>query len=439
MPTTPRLDDPSTRIYEWELNENSTRYEYPRAWPSSNALSIKFSLLATINAVVAASALLLIVSIVRYEKIRKNSFQLYLLFIAIPDFIASFCCFLTCVLSAPNAEYYSEAMCGFQSFYLTFGFTANGWMNGVIVYQVHKLLKYSQNRRRYFPPTRKQVFQHTAIVYVYALLWGMLSAFNISGVPLESHAFHGYACFPMEADRSLTWFYYFAFLPCVIMLPCTYAFGVFFHIYWYDLLPKEGKRRKIAIFLMRIIALYFFVWAPFLIVGVVGNFVPMSSWVNFTTSAITHLQALFTTVVCYHTNDEVKAAMQNLMWCRWREDLEIEVVEITGNTTRLSSILKRISMRRSKRSTEDEEIHVDNPLFIFPETVESDLELSKQKRPEKAAGKDGNGIEQNYNDVIVSSDFKGGSENHNSGLPEMSDDDLEISEDDLEVLITKEP
>ena len=277
----PRLDDPSTRIYEWQLNENSTRYDVARAWASSDALSIKFSILATVNAFVSAASLLLIVAILRKPEIRRNSFNLYVLFIAIPDFIASFSCFLTCVMSAPKAEYYSEAMCGYQAFYLTFAFTANAWLNGVIMYQVHTLLKYSQNRRRYFPPTRKQVFCHVAAVYIYALIWGMLAGFNIPGMPLKAHAYYGYACFPMEADDTLTWFFYFVFCPLTILIPCTYAFGVMFHIYWYKLLPSDGRHRTIALFLVRIIAVYFLAWYPFLVITILGSFVEMSSWITY--------------------------------------------------------------------------------------------------------------------------------------------------------------
>jgi hypothetical protein len=315
MTIIPRLDDPSTRIYEWQLNENSTRYDAVRAWPTSDALSIKFSILATITAIVLVSSLLLIASILREAEIRRNSFNLYLLFIAVPDFIASFSCFLTCVMSAPKAEYYSEAMCGYQAFYLTFAFAANAWLNGVIMYQVHKLLRYSQHRRRYFPPRRKEVLCHAAAVYAYALFWGMLAAFNIQGMPLKSHAYYGYACFPMEADDTLTWFFYFVVMPFMLLIPCTYAFGVMFHIYWYKLMPSEGRSRNIALFLVRIVAVYFFVWLPFLLQALVGNFVTMSSWVNFTTSAISHLQALFTTVVCYYTSTDLKASMRAIMLC----------------------------------------------------------------------------------------------------------------------------
>jgi hypothetical protein len=158
-----RLDSPT--LYEWDLNENSTRYDYPRSWPEAGVLRIQFAVLATINALVAFASFILIVAILKSRKVRKDPFNLYLLLIAIPDFVASSSCFLTSVMSAPASKFFSEAMCGFQAFYLTFAFAGNALMNAVFVYQIHKLLKYSHRRRTYFPPTRQQVLGLAAAVY----------------------------------------------------------------------------------------------------------------------------------------------------------------------------------------------------------------------------------------------------------------------------------
>lgn len=265
MPET-RLDTPT--LYQWQLNENSTRYDNPRAQLSEHELQIQFSILAFINALVAFSTFVLIAGILRSRNVRSSSFNLYLLFMAIPDFIGSFFCLFTCALSAPLAKYYSEAMCGFQSFYLVFAFCGNAWVNVVIVHEVSKLLSYSQYRRRYFPPKRHQVFRHVALVYTYAFVWGILAAFPISGMPFQSKAFHGYACFPMEQDEFSSYFLYFAFLPGILIVPLVYCLYVVGRIWWMGLLPQAGKRRALSLFLMRLILVYFLGWAPFLLLGV---------------------------------------------------------------------------------------------------------------------------------------------------------------------------
>jgi hypothetical protein len=146
IPSTPRLDDPT--FYIWQLNETDARFDYPRAWPSGQTLHVQFAILATVNAIVAVTVLILLVSMVRSVKVRASVFNFYLIGIAVPDFCASFFCLLTCAMSAPMSQFYSEAMCGFQAFYLCWSFSSNAWLNGVIVYQIHKLLRYSNIRMR---------------------------------------------------------------------------------------------------------------------------------------------------------------------------------------------------------------------------------------------------------------------------------------------------
>ena len=263
--TASRIDSPI--LYQWDLNENSTRYDYPRGRPEDNVLQIQFSILAFINGLVAIATFILILAILKSKKLRSNAFNLYLLFMAIPDFIGSLFCLLTCAMSAPGSDFYSEAMCGFQSFYLIFAFAGNAWTNVIIFHQVNKLLEYSQNRRRYFPPTKQQVFCHVGMVYTYALIWAALMAFPIKGMPIQTKLYYGFACFPMEQDETSTWFFYFAFLPAILLFPFIYTLYVMGRILVKQMLPKEGKRRNLSIFLMRLILLYFVGWLPFLLLA----------------------------------------------------------------------------------------------------------------------------------------------------------------------------
>ena len=161
----PRIHDPV--LHEWALNATHDRYDYPKAWPSSGRLRVEFSILAAINALTASFVFLLIVALLRSKRVRSIVFNLYLLFIAIPDFLVSFLCFLTCAMSAPQSKFYSEWMCGFQSFYLNWAFISNAWLNGVVVFQIHRMLRHSRIRRRYRPPTHRQVCGHAAVTRMF--------------------------------------------------------------------------------------------------------------------------------------------------------------------------------------------------------------------------------------------------------------------------------
>ena len=291
------------------------RFDYKLAWPSQSHLKIQFLLLAIINAIVSTVCLLLIVGILRYRKVRQNAFNLYILFIAIPDFIVSFFCFLTCAMSAPEGRFYSEWMCSFQAFYLLFGFTANCWMNAVVVYEVHRLLRLSKRMARYIPPTRTTALMQVVAVYLYAAFWGLTSVWDIPRWPQKTQLLYGFNCFPNDYDRQgSTAFYFFVFLPLFMGIPLVYAFFVMCDIWRRKLLPPTGKRRELALYFSRVILVYFGMWAPFLIVCTIGNFVNITSWVYWVGAAWAHIQGLVSSIVA-STRPQIKDALIDTYRC----------------------------------------------------------------------------------------------------------------------------
>merc|ERR1711976_1090557 len=83
------------------------------------------------------------------EKVRSKPFNLYLIYLMIPDFTFSLLCAITCLLNALNGGFYSHAMCNFQQLYVVFGIGSNAWLNSIIAHQLHKILRQSNTRRRY--------------------------------------------------------------------------------------------------------------------------------------------------------------------------------------------------------------------------------------------------------------------------------------------------
>eukprot|EP00977_Amphora_coffeiformis_P026744 scaffold29618_cov183-Amphora_coffeaeformis.AAC.6 len=321
----PRLDD--NVLYRSEvdsLDNNSTsltRFDYPRVSSSPEDLHLQFSILGTVNLLVAFSCGLLILGILRSRRVgvSKGPFDLYLLFIALPDFISGFSCMLTCWMSAPEKSYVSEEMCGYQAFYLNATVAANTWMNAVIIYQIHKLLRYSNVRRRYIPPTTQQACCHAAIVYAYAILWGVLCGMQVDlfGMPFNSHALSGLYCIPME-EKGNSWFYYLAFLPGIFILPSLYALAIMAHILLKGMLPGSGRRRVLALFLIRIIFLYIAVFLPLSLSLLIGNFVYFeSNWAYYIPAVMTHLQGILTTLLVYFTNPKIAESMKKVLQCDW--------------------------------------------------------------------------------------------------------------------------
>mmetsp|Transcript_27214 Transcript_27214/g.44996 ORF Transcript_27214/g.44996 Transcript_27214/m.44996 type:complete len:445 (-) Transcript_27214:1691-3025(-) len=436
-----RLSDPLLRYSE--LNETHTRYDVSTAAPSDYVLRLQFILLATINAVVAVACSILLVSLLRSKTVRSNPFNGYLVLIIIPDLVASFFCFLTCAMSAPGSSYYSERMCGFQSFYLTFGFTANCWMNAVIVYQLHKMLRQSNMRRRYYPPTHYRVLYEAAAVYLYSTVLGLLGVWNIHWLPHKSKNYHGLNCFPMEYDFASSLVYWLVFIPAMMVIPIAYAIWVTCDVLWRKLLPPLGRRRALVVYFSRLVFVYLFMWVPFLIVCTLGNVMPLPDWVYWSGAAWAHLQGL---VSCYFSTQkaDVKECVVAFVACR-----EEVVVNISGpelercpsdtqvagsNAAFVSRLFKevRTSLRRKptavvsseerKGSDDDEQpsqsnkgvsgnlqaVRLSNAMPISTITPDDETEQVKDTRDESDvnecldSGEFGTGVNNDVNDILAS-------------------------------------
>jgi len=142
---------PKLRV--WQINENSTRYQIMDAAPSDKDLQHYWWSWAVIALFVGSCSLILFLSILSSPKARRNPFNVYLLYLAVPDFVFSLSCGVTCLLNAWNGEYWSAWMCNFQDWYCVFGIGANMWLNACVTRELHTMLKFSHGRKRYMSPT----------------------------------------------------------------------------------------------------------------------------------------------------------------------------------------------------------------------------------------------------------------------------------------------
>lgn len=294
----------------------------------------------------------------------NSPFNWYLLFISIPDFLAAFFCFWTCVLSIQKGEYFGEAMCGFQSFYLTWAFTSNTWLNARIVYEIHKLLRFSNIRKRYVPPTKKDVKIQAAGVYLYSLFWAILAGFNFKGFPMESGNHRGFACYPIDTEGSV-WFTLGVYMPLTILIPSFYAVVAMLHIWKRKLLPPAGRRRRIALFLIRVIVVYLGVWGPFLVVYFLLYAIDLNPWYQFSISMLSHLQGMITSILCYNTDDDLKASMKRVMRCRCRSDngsSQERLPPFTLSARFSRRFSKRISSMRTRMTNSEQSGPLEVPM-----------------------------------------------------------------------------
>lgn len=116
--TTP-LNVPPLRT--WDLNENSTRYDHIVAAPSDEALVRMWAIWSALTFLVSVFVLIVFLGILSDTKARRSSFNLYLIFLMVPDLVFSLICTISCAINSLVGHFYSESLCRFQSFYVMFG------------------------------------------------------------------------------------------------------------------------------------------------------------------------------------------------------------------------------------------------------------------------------------------------------------------------------
>ena len=162
---------------ESELDANSTRYEIGLAAPCDEELVrywYSWSAIALASGIFILTIFLSL--IMASPKVRRQSFNLYLLYLMIPDFSFSLLCGITCLMNAIHGSYWSHGMCNFQQWYCVWGIGSNCWINAIITWELHKLLKCCQQTKRYtIPPPQRVTCQALSVYLCCAFLgtWGL--------------------------------------------------------------------------------------------------------------------------------------------------------------------------------------------------------------------------------------------------------------------------
>ena len=184
-------------------------------------------------------------------------------------------CALNCILNARQGHIMSETWCRFQSFYVVFGISANSWLNAVIAREVHRMLRHSHQRKRYFPPKLRTITLQAFAVYAWTALCSILPTLNISWLPYKTALEAGAVCVPVEYNVASTVFFFCAFVPFLAVGPLFYVCWVAQDVMRKGLLPITGRTRELAIYFVRLIFVFVCMWLPKLCLFFIA-----SSWLN---------------------------------------------------------------------------------------------------------------------------------------------------------------
>lgn len=240
-------------ILYWSDVGDLDRRERTRAGPSDQGLVVMWSIYSPLLFLFSFVVMIVFLAIITNPKVRRNPFNKYILFLSFPDFVYSFLCAITCLASALNNGYSSWEMCQFQVFYLYFGCSANSWLNGVMAWEVYKLLRSSSIRRRYFPPSNRQVYLTSCACYAIALVAACLPLMGnfVDWIP-EPGIQAGFLCQAVEENVTHTIVWWFLVAPVTFALPYLVATFVFYDVLIRSkLLPPKGKRRELTVYFFR--------------------------------------------------------------------------------------------------------------------------------------------------------------------------------------------
>lgn len=225
----------------------------------------------------------------RQTRRRKTPFNLYLVFLMIPDLVFTGFCGMVCFMNAAKGSYYSHSMCYFQAWFVIFGFTGSSWMNALIASEVYRMLAFplevqrkqleqrSRSRSlqpsletsdeevsispatplRYEPPTLGKItFDSLCLLgfAAFASSWGIL---GISWLPHDTDfSEFGLACLPIADELDEYLFFYGLFVFVIFGAPLIYVCLLCYKIWKYHLLPQQGRQRILALFFFRLAAIF---------------------------------------------------------------------------------------------------------------------------------------------------------------------------------------
>ena len=116
---------------------------------------------------------------------------------------------------------------------------------------------------------------------------------------------------------------------------------------------EDWKQSQFAIFLIRIIFLYFVVFIPVATSVLIGNFVYFSSdWGYYIPAVMTHLQGILTTLLCYFTHEDIAHSTKKVLRCDWRDSTSRTFSSITVSNSQRKLFATVFSSQDMKSSNQ---------------------------------------------------------------------------------------
>ena len=189
-------------------------------------------------------------SILSCPKLRSKGFNIFLVFLLLPDVILNLHSLIIYSIELSEDKYLemiSFKGCVYVMCIYGYYLFANMWTSVLICYEVHQLLVNSRNTRRYIPLQTKTAIKRASIPHFLGFLFVFFFflILPVFGVHTDQNS-----CWDIRTrETDIVLFIFVCGLNMVI--PFFYISYVTLDVYWRNLLPSMGNNRFIASFFLR--------------------------------------------------------------------------------------------------------------------------------------------------------------------------------------------
>jgi hypothetical protein len=266
---------------------------------SNRVMFVLASLWSALCGITFIACSILIVAILSSKKARAQGYNIYLVFLALTDALFNLFSFARNIVNI-SGQQLSNPLGGTVHALEWFHTAANMWLNAFIVYSIHCMLVKAQKFVRTPPPTIKQVLYQVSIIYFFAALWAAWSLVLL---------FQGSNIF---SNTNAAWL---TSKSLMCGPPFLYTVAACTHVWWKQLLPRQGRTRILSLYFLRVVLVFLLTWVPFLILVDVTYYKTASLWMLGLAYFFASFQGLLSVVVAMGKPD-VKRAVLNLLCCR---------------------------------------------------------------------------------------------------------------------------
>lgn len=203
---------------------------------------------------------------------RKFTFNLYLVFILVPDSITNAIEGIRSIYEAVQGSI-PDGLCYARNYMILFYYYSNLTVNAFIAKEVYSLVLNSYRRRRTKPPSTKTVLLQVAISYSYSAFIGSYFILPVRWSPLTvtNDSVCG-AIFGSEWISGITGIA----ISMITSLPIIlYVFWCGYQVWKRKLLPLKGRTRALGMYFVRIVVIFLVFYIPMLCIAIAKNATPL--------------------------------------------------------------------------------------------------------------------------------------------------------------------